>query len=133
MAERRSPRIVPPAPITVAIEQDDGSELAYGVIADISGSGACVWTDAHLAIGTNLRFRISFAQPPEVHEMAGAVVWVRDDRNRRTLTNAFQCGIEWLGATEACRIRLRALAQRAVPPSQPGRQPYEKAWIVLDA
>ena len=133
MAERRSPRIVPPAPITVAIEEDEGPLVAYGVIADISGSGACVWTDAHLAIGTNLRFRISFAHPPEVHEMAGAVVWVRDDRNRRTLTNAFQCGIEWLGATQACRIRLRALAQRAVPPSQPGRQPYEKAWIVLDA
>ncbi len=132
MAERHSPRIVPPAPITVAIEEDDGPLVAYGVIADISGSGACVWTDAHLAVGSTLRFRISFAHPPEVHEMAGAIVWVRDDRDRRTQNNAFQCGIEWLGATQACRIRLRALAQRAVPPAQPGRQPYEKAWVVLD-
>jgi Tfp pilus assembly protein PilZ len=131
MPERHSPRIVPPAPITVAIEEDGGPLLAYGVIADISGSGACVWTDAHLAIGSTLHFRISFAHPPEVHELAGAVVWIRDDRNR-TRNNAFQCGIEWLGATQACRIRLRALAQRAVPPSQPGRQPFEKAWVVLD-
>jgi hypothetical protein len=132
MPERRSPRIVPPAPITVAIEEDDGSPVAYGVIADISGSGACVWTDAHLAIDATLRFRISFAHPPEVHEMAGVVVWVRDDRDRRSLTSSFQCGIEWLGATQACRIRLRALAQRAVPPPQPGLKPYEKAWVVLD-
>ena len=33
MAERHSPRIVPPAPITVAIEEDDGPLIAYGVIA----------------------------------------------------------------------------------------------------
>ena len=131
MSERHSPRIVPPAPITVAIEEEGGPLVAYGVIADISGSGACVWTDAHLAIGSTLQFRISFAHPPEVHELVGSVVWVRDARDRMR-NSAYQCGIEWLGATQACRIRLRALAQRAVPPTYPGQQPYEKAWVVLD-
>jgi hypothetical protein len=133
MAERRTPRIVPPAPITVAIEETDGPLVAYGVIADISGNGACVWTDAHLCVGATLDFRMSFANPPEVHELAGSVVWVRDAHDRRAQGSAFQCGIEWLGATQACRIRLRSLAQRAVPPAFPGRQPYEKAWVVLDA
>ncbi len=37
---------MPPCPITLAIEEEHGSTLGYGVIVDISGSGARVWTDA---------------------------------------------------------------------------------------
>ena len=37
---RLTPRIIPPTPITLAIEDENGESVAYGVIADISGSGA---------------------------------------------------------------------------------------------
>lgn len=132
MSHRLSPRIVPPSPITVAIEEDGGHVLAYGVIADISGTGACVWTDVQIAVGSTLRFRISFAQPPEVHELVGSIVWTRESLDR-TRKNARRCGVEWLGATQACRIRLRDLANRAVPPAQPGHHPFEERWVVNDA
>ena len=51
MAQRLTPRIVPPNPISVAVERKGGPLVAYGLIADISGNGACVWTDGHLEVG----------------------------------------------------------------------------------
>ena len=63
MALRLTPRIVPPNPISVSVERKGGALIAYGLIADISGNGACVWTDSHLEVGATLRFRISFAHP----------------------------------------------------------------------
>ena len=52
---RLTPRIIPATPITVAIEEEARPVVAYGAIADISGNGACVWTDARLDIGLTIR------------------------------------------------------------------------------
>jgi Tfp pilus assembly protein PilZ len=127
--KRVTARIVPPSPITVAIEDDIGNSVAYGVIADISGSGACVWTDADLAVGTTLFLRISFAEPPDVHEVVGEVVWSEptsdaDGRGSR------RCGVEWLRATRACRERLRELAGRAARPVENEQYPFQVRWKV---
>jgi len=113
----------------VAIEDEAGLPVAYGVIADISGNGACVWTDATLPVGTTLSFRISFAQPPEVHEVVGVVVWCElateaEGRGSR------RSGVEWLGATRACRERLRELAGRAVEPAEAEQFPFQARWKV---
>jgi len=129
LAPRRlTPRIVPASPITVAIERA-GEPTAYGVVADISGSGACVWTDAVLAVGETLSLRISFAGSPDVHEVVGAVVWMEPSRDAEG-GRAWRSGIEWLGATRACRERLRELAGRAVKPA--GRETYlfQARWKV---
>ena len=128
---RLTPRIVPPSPITVAIEDDAGSAVAYGVIADISGSGACVWTDAALAVGTTLSFRISFAQPPDVYEVIGVVVW-SEPAAESEARGARRAGVEWLGATRACRERLRDLAGQAVQPREHEQYPFQARWKVLD-
>jgi hypothetical protein len=133
MSQRLTPRIVPPDPITVAIERNNGAVVAYGVVADISGTGACVWTDQHLDIGSTLRFRISFAQPPEVHELVGTVVWDRRALPERGRPNAARCGVTWRGSTQACRVRLRDLAQRAVPPARLERQRFERPWRVVNS
>jgi hypothetical protein len=129
MPHRLTPRIIPASPITVAIEEEARPVLAYGAIADISGNGACVWTDARLDVGQTLRFRISFPSPPEVHELVGVVVWAQDtlegmgEQSRRY-------GIEWLGASRECRVRLRELAHRAVPQEGGNDQLFQKAWLV---
>jgi hypothetical protein len=130
LAPRRlTPRIVPSSPITVAIQDDDGNPVAYGVVADVSGSGACVWTDAALAVGTTLSFRISFAQPPEVHELIGVVVWceVATEAEGRGTRRS---GVEWLGSSRACRERLRELAGRAVEPGGIEQYPFQFRWKV---
>lgn len=126
---RLTPRIIPARPITVAIEEEARPVAAYGAIADISGNGACVWTDARLDIGLTLCFRISFPRPPEVHEVVGIVVWAQDalegvGRDSR------RYGVEWLGASRECRARLRELAHRAVPQKEPNGLRFEKAWLV---
>jgi hypothetical protein len=126
---RLTPRIVPPSPITVAIEDDKGGTVAYGVVADISGAGACVWTDAPLAVGQTLSFRISFAEPPDVHELLGVVVWTElsgESEGRR----ARRSGVEWLDATRACRERLRELAGRAVQPAGDEAYLFQARWKV---
>jgi hypothetical protein len=129
MPHRLTPRIIPAHPITVAIEEEARPVVAYGTIADISGSGACVWTDARLDIGHTLRFRISFPHPPEVHELVGVIVWAQDplegmgEESRRY-------GIEWLGASREARARLRELAHRAVPQEDANDQLFQKAWLV---
>jgi hypothetical protein len=128
MTHRLTPRIIPARPITVAIEEEARPVVAYGAIADISGNGACVWTDARLDVGETLRFRISFPSPPEVHEVVGVVVWAQDSLEGLG-RDSCRYGVEWLGATRACRARLRELAQRAVPREDRSRRPFQKAWL----
>jgi hypothetical protein len=126
---RLTPRIVPPSPITLAIEDDTGEAVAYGVIADISGGGACVWTDALLTVGQTLSFRISFAEPPDVHELVGVVVWTEPPRESEG-RGGRRSGVEWLGATRACRERLRELAGRAVQPTGYEKYLFQARWKV---
>jgi hypothetical protein len=129
---RLTPRIVPNSPITVAIQDDYGQPVAYGVIADVSGSGSCVWTDSPLTVGMTLTFRVSFAQPAEVHELIGVVVWceLATEAGGR---GSVRSGVEWLGATRACRERLRELAGRAVEPAgEAERYPFQVRWKAKD-
>ena len=129
MPHRLTPRIIPASPITVAIEEEARPVVAYGAIADISGNGACVWTDAHLDIGRTMRFRISFPTPPEVHELVGVVVWAQDALEGLG-KDSRRYGVEWLGASRECRARLRELAHRAVPQEEGNAQLFLKAWLV---
>jgi hypothetical protein len=114
---RFPPRVQPPNPITVAIEDDHASVVAYGVMSDISRRGACVQTDVLLAEGARFDMRLSFAYPPEVHRVIGRVAWARADEEGSTKT-AYRCGVEWLslGYTLQCRIR------QLTPPVAPGSE-----------
>jgi len=129
LAPRRlTPRIIPPGPITVAVERTGGA-AAYGVVADISGSGACVWTDAALEVGHSLSFRVSFVGSPDVHELVGIVVWTEPARASET-GGGSRSGVEWLGTTRACRERLRELAGRAVQPEGHEKYLFQARWKV---
>jgi hypothetical protein len=131
MPSRRSPRIEPPCPITATVETDDGQPVAYGTLSDISSTGASLGTDVHLAVGSTLRFRISFASPPEVHEVLGRVVWTQEALNGAQ-GNAGLCGVEWITVSRACGARLCQLMNRAAPPPLGSGYLFQKAWIVHD-
>ena len=98
--------------MTVAIEDESGFHLCYGVIANVSESGACVWTDGVLATSSRLVLRVSFAHLSEVHEIDGVVVWEGVENGTRGITMR-RFGVEWRDATAACVARLRELALRA--------------------
>jgi len=118
---RQCARIVPPTPITVAIDDvETGLCLCYGVIANVSESGACVWTNGLLSKDAELNLRVSFAHPPEVHEIRGVVVW--EDAMTQAPTNLAgmrHFGVEWRDATPSCVRRLRQLALLSEQPLTP--------------
>jgi cyanate lyase len=97
--------------MTVAIEDESGLPIAYGVVANVSESGACVWTDGIIARSSRLRLRVSFAHLSEVHEVAAVVVWEgAENASRGAAMRRF--GVEWLDASDSCVTRLRELALR---------------------
>jgi hypothetical protein len=128
---RCSPRIEPPCPITVAIEEERGTVVAYGVLADLSRKGGCVRTETLLDQGATFIFRMSFAYPPEVHTVLGKVAWARGDPDC-SLEQAC-CGVEWLSLGYSLRCRLRQLAKVAVPSGRRDRFLFENAWVVSGA
>ena len=121
MSERNTARIVPARPITVAIAENDGRAVAYGVLANLSDGGACLWTDGFLRVGMHLRLQISFAHPAEMHEATGLVVWGQMCRATEGETRKY--GLEWRGTAVQSRKRLRDLASRPVPDQEADQQP----------
>jgi hypothetical protein len=106
---RQRARIVPPSPITVSIDDENALPLGYGVIANVSDAGGCIWTDSRLAPGARLGLRVSFAHPAEVHEVAALVVW-GDEGEDREGCRMHRYGLRWKDASSACVRRLRELA-----------------------
>jgi len=106
---RQRARIVPPNPITVAIDDENGLPLGYGVIANVSDAGGCIWTDSRLEPGARLSLRVSFPYPPEVHEAAALVVW-GDEGEDRAGSRSLRYGLRWKDASSACVRRLHGLA-----------------------
>jgi Tfp pilus assembly protein PilZ len=90
--------------VTVAFESQR-NPTAYGVVANLSQGGACVWTDARLDVGQHLQLALSFAREAEPVPTQGRVVWANplsNTRNRR-------CGVEWEAGPEPAGVRLKRL------------------------
>ena len=101
----RSHRIRPQKAITVAIETPR-HDRSYGVVANISTGGACVLTDASLAVGESLRIELSFFREPETVPATGHIVWAAGNRD----AGAVRYGLQWDDAEDA---RLRSLIEQA--------------------
>jgi hypothetical protein len=127
MPPRARARIVPPSPITVAIDDESSLPVGYGVIANVSESGACVWTDGRLEPGAQLGLRVSFAQPAEVHEVAALVVWGEESEDGAGL-RMHRYGLRWYDASSACVRRIRHLALN--PPGSRGTGPVPRPVVV---
>jgi hypothetical protein len=114
MRERGAVRVVPKKLITVAIE-DDGVPRAYGVVANISEAGACVWTDAGLDPGGAVSLRLSFPGGPQPLDAEGIVAWANAGEGAR------RYGLRWTDQSEARRARVeRTLASPEETPSSTG-------------
>jgi Tfp pilus assembly protein PilZ len=71
---RRFPRRIPRSTLTVALETGEGPG-GEGVVANISGGGACVCTEAAFTVGDSLVLRIRFTDEPLPISATGRVVW----------------------------------------------------------
>jgi Tfp pilus assembly protein PilZ len=86
---RRARRITPANPVTVAIENGRGP-VSYGVVADISERGACVWTDGSFGVGDEVVVQLRFSQEPVAVPATGSVVW-RGGSSKGTV----RYGLQW--------------------------------------
>jgi Tfp pilus assembly protein PilZ len=104
MRDRSAIRVTPRSAVTVAIE-GQGGPLAYGVVANISEAGVCVWTDGAFQIGETLVLRLRFAQEPESLQAAGRIVWGERNRDEK---GARRYGLQWAHTSGPQHDRLRS-------------------------
>ena len=75
-----------PATAAVLYRQSpwDSQQLAYGVLTNVSVTGACIVIDSWLAPGSDVDLKLSFYQQPCLHEIAARVVWSQRAGARET-------------------------------------------------
>lgn len=75
--------------------QDAGAPFAFGVVANISAGGACIWTNALLEPGRSVAMQLSFPRGTQLLEAEGVVVWgqVEDE------AEGVRYGLQWSAQT----------------------------------
>lgn len=90
----------------MVIETQDFQPVAFGAVADISESGACVWTDeAGFAVGDRLILLLTFEESESL-QAAGRVVWSGPDRFHE---GASRYGLQWAATSGPQHGRLKTL------------------------
>jgi Tfp pilus assembly protein PilZ len=104
---RRAARVVPPEPVTVTMENGKGP-VAYGIVANISETGACVRTDIPFTPGDELLLRLNFAREAQPLSATGRVVWASGPP--REGNGGLRHGVQWT-YDGPHRVRLRLLVK----------------------
>lgn len=102
--KRRAVRFVPRRAITVAVD-DHGVPRAYGVVANISETGACVLTNGTFRVGERLTLQLSFAREPIPFETVGDIVWSGATQDRGVL----RYGVHFAEGSRPAREHLKTL------------------------
>lgn len=112
---RRAGRFIPSSSVTVALLEEN-LPIAYGVVRDISESGACIMTDTVLSPGRSFQFRMSFFGG-EILEAVARVVWHETGKPTEPGSDGVPHGIEFVDIHGAHRDNLKnILSSRAFGP-----------------
>ena len=76
MEKRTIRRMAPKHAATAAVFMDSQPPV-YGVLTNVSVTGACIVTDRCLARGSDVDLKLSFYQQPCIYKIAARVVWSR--------------------------------------------------------
>jgi hypothetical protein len=77
-AEKRTfTRVRPRSLVSLAMYQGERIPPAYGIVSDISETGACIHSDRVHYRGQRLQLRIQFAAQAELFETHGRVRWIK--------------------------------------------------------
>ena len=108
MRERANARFVPRRSVTVVFEARDNTR-AYGVVADLSEAGACVWSDAHLKPGQQVKLAVSFARAARPVSAEARVVWTGPGSK----PGASRYGMQWDPETPDAEHLRRLISESA--------------------
>ena len=89
--------------------QEAGTPFAYGVVANISDGGACIWTNADLEAGRSVSLRLSFTRGSQPLDEEGVVVWGEPPGPGAGV----RYGLQWSGQTADRKQRLARMISAA--------------------
>ena len=106
----RTIRRMEPKHAATAVVFRDSEQLAYGVVTNLSVTGACIVTDSRLEPGSNVSLKLSLYQQPSLYELAARVVWNRRGGAREKGFEGLQLhGLQFTLASALQKSRLHAL------------------------
>jgi len=108
MRERASTRFVPSRSVTVVFEGRDNTR-AYGVVANLSEGGACVWSDAHLKPGETIKVAVSFFKASRPVPADARIVWTGPGSK----PGASRYGLEWDTESPQAFVLQRLISESA--------------------
>ena len=110
-AEKRNfTRVRPRSVVSLAMYQGELIPPAYGIVSDISETGACIHSDRIHYRGQRLQLRIQFAAQPELFETLGRVRWIRPALvGENGLRGGALAGVEFLLPSTTSMSKLRRL------------------------
>ena len=110
LAEKRSySRLRPRSLVSLAMYQGERIPPAFGILSDISETGACIETDRILARGQMLQMRIQFNAQPELFEAQGWVRWTKPAFALNTGGGGALSGVELVVPSTHAMIKLRRI------------------------
>lgn len=71
---RTARRLAPRQSATAAVYRGE-QQLAYGIVRNVSLSGACIITDSSLPPGMDVLLKLSFYEQPTLIETSARVIW----------------------------------------------------------
>ncbi len=102
-------RMAPKNAATAAVFRES-QQLAYGVVTNVSVTGACIVTDSRLSPGSNVDLKLSFYHQPDLYEVGARVVWNRRGGAREKGFEGLQLhGVHFTLASAVLKSRLHAL------------------------
>jgi len=104
-------RMEPKHAATAAVFRDS-EQLAYGVVTNLSVTGACIVTDSPLDPGSTVSLQLSFYQQPSLYELGARIVWNRRGGAREKGFEGLQLhGVQFTLASALQKSRLHALLE----------------------
>jgi len=104
-------RMEPKHAATAAVSRDS-QQLAYGVVTNVSVTGACIVTDSRMDPGSDVDLRLSFYQQPNLYEIRARIVWNRRGGTREKGFEGLQLhGVQFTLSSALQKLRLHALLE----------------------
>jgi Tfp pilus assembly protein PilZ len=106
---RRIGRLAPRHVARAAVFRDS-QQLGFGVLTNLSMTGACIATDTQLGLGSDVDLTLSFYRQPCLYELAASVVWSRPGGAGEKGLDGLQLhGVRFTSSSALERLRLHAL------------------------
>ena len=106
---RTNRRRAPKRAATAAVFTDS-QQPAYGVLTNVSVTGACIVTDSRLAPGSEVDLKVAFYKQPRLYEIAARVVWSRRAGTREKGFEGMPLhGVQFTLSSALQKLRLYAL------------------------